>query len=80
MTNYGKVIKGLFFFLIMTLVSVIIYQIGTQLLDALTTTGDQFALTTDEQAIIWIGMIIIWILILIVLPAHFIIEGLKEQN
>lgn len=80
MVNYALVIKGLFFFIIACFVSIIIYLLGTQMMDALTTTGDLNALTTEEQAIIWIGMIIIWVLILIVMPMHYILEGLKERE
>lgn len=80
MVNYAKVIKGLIFFIMATLISIIVYLIGTNMLDALSTAGDPYALDTTEQAIIWIGMIIIWVLILVILPAHFIVEGLKEDG
>lgn len=79
MTNYIKIIQGLMFFIIMCFVSIIIYLIGTNMLLATTGATDPFALDTTEQAIIWLGMIIIWVLILVILPAHFIIEGLREE-
>lgn len=72
--------KGIIFFIIACLADVIVYQIGFTMMDSLTTAGDIGALTTDEQAIIWLGMIIIWVLMTLVLPAHFIMEGLKENG
>lgn len=80
MVNYIKVVKGFIFFILACFIAIIVYMIGTQMLDALTITGDANALTTEEQAIIWVGMIIIWVITLVILPAHFIIEGLKEDG
>lgn len=80
MTNYLKIVQGLMFFIIMCFVSVIVYMIGTNMLLAVTGATDPFALDTTEQAIIWLGMIIIWVLTLVVLPAHYIVEGLKEET
>lgn len=80
MVNYGLVIKGICFFFIGTLGSILTYQIGTIFLTALSDAADTAAMTTEEQAIVWIGMIIIWIMLMIIVPANYVIQGLKEQN
>lgn len=80
MVNYAMVLTGLKIFLMGCLASIIVWHIGTNLLDATTTAGDDGALDTTEQAIVWIAMIIIWVLTIVILPAHFVIEGLKDQT
>lgn len=80
MVNYAKVLTGLKIFILGTFSSIIVYLIGFNLLVATTTTGDIYGLDTTQQAIVWIAMILIWILTIVILPAHFIIEGLKEQT
>lgn len=74
------VMKGVFIFFIATLVSVIVYLIGSTLLDVLSDPTDANALTTDQQAIGWLAMIIIWIIIMLILPAYYIIEGIKDTE
>lgn len=77
MVNYSLVIKGVLFFIIGTLISAIVYQLGTALLDALTSPTDQYALDTTEQGIVWLIMIVIWVFSMVIMPSYFIIEGLK---
>lgn len=80
MANIQKIGKGIMIFFIGTLGSILSYAITNPILEAVTDPTDPYALSTTSQGIIWLGLIIVWVLVMIILPAHFIIEGLKEQT
>lgn len=80
MTNINKIGKGIMIFFLGTLGSILSYAVASPILDAVTDPTDQYALSNTTQGIIWIGLIIVWILTMVVLPAHYIVEGLKETT
>lgn len=72
--------KGAKIFFIGTFIMIILGYILPTLIDALIDADYTGTFTEETRSIIWFFVIIIYIMLCIVLPANYIIEGIKNTR
>lgn len=76
MEGLGKIFKGFGIFLVGYIVAVSMYLF---IPDLITTLSGIFP-SSDLEAISWIICIIVWVILTLVLPVHYIMDGMKELS
>lgn len=72
MTNLITVTKGASSFFVGYLISIISYYVAPTMLELYT--------NTTHEGIMWFGLILVWIIGMIVVPAGWIVQGLREDK
>lgn len=81
MVDLTRVAKGLVYYMLGTLASIVIYWIIPIVMSAFTSNDWQWTgETTTLYLIIWFAMILAWVALMIILPAATIIQAIQQSE